>query len=203
MAEKRISSSKSKRKSRPNKNVSRKKSATFSNHSIWSATEPELRFPTLSKNAKADVCIVGSGIAGLTTGYLLALEGKSAIIIDKNSVGQGGTVNGRHLCSVFQVQPGNLAEEIRAGTGAIVRSGLSKIAAYRDPAGKLHERSAVCTPLGCIVAWNAAEISWDCPCHGSRFDPDGKVLNGPAIAPLAPAEKTDPKFTPRTVIRNT
>jgi glycine/D-amino acid oxidase-like deaminating enzyme/nitrite reductase/ring-hydroxylating ferredoxin subunit len=93
------------------------------------------------------------------------------------------------------VTPGEVSdvEEIRSGTGAIVRSGLSKIAVYRDPDGNLHERSAVCTHLGCIVAWNGAESSWDCPCHGSRFDPDGKVLNGPAIAPLAPAEKKDAK----------
>jgi len=93
------------------------------------------------------------------------------------------------------VTPGEVsdAEEIRPGTGAIVRSGLSKIAIYRDPAGKLHERSAVCTHLGCIVAWNAVESSWDCPCHGSRFDPDGKVLNGPAIAPLAAAQEKDSK----------
>ena len=93
------------------------------------------------------------------------------------------------------VTPGevNDVEEIRPGTGAIVRRGLSKIAVYRDPDGNLHERSAVCTHLGCIVAWNAAESSWDCPCHGSRFDPDGKVLNGPAIAPLAPAEEKDAK----------
>jgi glycine/D-amino acid oxidase-like deaminating enzyme/nitrite reductase/ring-hydroxylating ferredoxin subunit len=93
------------------------------------------------------------------------------------------------------VTPGEVsdAKEIRPGTGAIVRSGLSKIAVYRDLAGNLHERSARCTHLGCIVAWNAAESSWDCPCHGSRFDPDGKVLNGPAIAPLAPAEAKDAK----------
>jgi glycine/D-amino acid oxidase-like deaminating enzyme/nitrite reductase/ring-hydroxylating ferredoxin subunit len=93
------------------------------------------------------------------------------------------------------VTPGEVstAEEIRPGTGAIVRGGLSKIAVYRDESGKLHERSAVCTHLGCIVAWNAAESSWDCPCHGSRFDPDGKVLNGPAIAPLAPAEEKNAK----------
>jgi NADPH-dependent 2,4-dienoyl-CoA reductase/sulfur reductase-like enzyme len=58
-----------------------------------SATERTQKFPTLRKNAKADVCVVGAGIAGLTTGYLLALEGKTVIIIDKNSVGQGDTVN--------------------------------------------------------------------------------------------------------------
>ena len=55
---------------------------------------------------------------------------------------------------------------------------------FRDDAGNLHERSAVCPHLGCIVSWNATERSWDCPCHGSRFDPYGKVLNGPAIGPL-------------------
>jgi Rieske Fe-S protein len=75
-------------------------------------------------------------------------------------------------------------DEIARGTGAILRRGRSKVAAYRDDQGVVHERSAVCTHLGCIVAWNSAERSWDCPCHGSRFDPYGKVLNGPAITPL-------------------
>jgi Rieske Fe-S protein len=54
------------------------------------------------------------------------------------------------------------------------------IAAYRDSKGGLHEMSAVCNHLGCIVHWNAAETTWDCPCHGSRFDRFGKVINGPA-----------------------
>jgi glycine/D-amino acid oxidase-like deaminating enzyme/nitrite reductase/ring-hydroxylating ferredoxin subunit len=76
------------------------------------------------------------------------------------------------------------------GTGAIVRHGLHKIAAYRDNAGQLHAHSAVCTHLGCIVHWNSVERTWDCPCHGSRFDPrDGHVLNGPALSPLAPISK--------------
>ena len=92
--------SSSKRKSSPTKKHSRKKSTKFSNRSIWSATEPALKFPALRKNAKADVCIVGAGIAGLTTGYLLALEGKSVIIIDKVSVGARG--NCQHERASFQ-----------------------------------------------------------------------------------------------------
>ncbi|HEX7176361.1 MAG TPA: FAD-dependent oxidoreductase [Pyrinomonadaceae bacterium] len=81
-------------------------------------------------------------------------------------------------------------EEIEAGAGAVVRRGLKKVAAYRDEEGKLYESSAVCTHLGCVVRWNDLEKSWDCPCHGSRFDcRDGHVLNGPAISALSPAEE--------------
>ena len=67
--------------------------------------------------------------------------------------------------------------------GAMLR-GLKKIAAYRDETGLLHEMTAVCPHLKCIVHWNRAESTWDCPCHGSRFDAFGKVLNGPSIADL-------------------
>jgi glycine/D-amino acid oxidase-like deaminating enzyme/nitrite reductase/ring-hydroxylating ferredoxin subunit len=73
---------------------------------------------------------------------------------------------------------------VKPGQGKLVTAGLDKIAAYRDDAGTLHQVSAVCPHLGCIVAWNAAEKSWDCPCHGSRFDPDGKILHGPAVKEL-------------------
>ncbi len=80
--------------------------------------------------------------------------------------------------------------EIKAGTGAIIRRGLTKVAAYRDDEGTLHERSAICTHLGCVVQWNSTERTWDCPCHGSRFDcQDGHVVNGPAISSLAAVEE--------------
>ena len=69
--------------------------------------------------------------------------------------------------------------------GAVIHRGSSKIAVCRDDTGKLHQCSAVCSHLGCIVSWNATERTWDCPCHGSRFNPDGKLLNGPALDPLA------------------
>jgi len=76
-------------------------------------------------------------------------------------------------------------DEIAKDSGAILRHGVSKVAVYRDQTGTLHERSAVCPHLGCIVAWNAAEKTWDCPCHGSRFDKFGEVINGPANRGLA------------------
>jgi Rieske Fe-S protein len=89
------------------------------------------------------------------------------------------------------VTPGEVADEteIPAGTGAVMRHGLTKIAVYRDLAGHVTRLSAVCPHLGAIVAWNAEEGTWDCPAHGSRFDPCGRVLNGPANADLAEVEE--------------
>ena len=75
-------------------------------------------------------------------------------------------------------------DSIPKGEGAVVRNGLSQLAVHRDDQGQLHALSARCTHLGCIVAWNTAERTWDCPCHGSRFDTDGCVLEGPATADL-------------------
>jgi Rieske Fe-S protein len=79
-------------------------------------------------------------------------------------------------------------EQLKAGDGGVFRSGLKKIAACRDTAGKLHLHSAACTHMGCVVHWNSLEQCWDCPCHGSHFAPDGAPLNGPAVAPLAKVE---------------
>lgn len=86
------------------------------------------------------------------------------------------------------LKPGevNSVREIEVDSGAILRRGLSKVAVYRDEEGKTHEMSAVCPHLGCIVHWNGAERSWDCPCHGSRFDKLGKCTNGPANINLDP-----------------
>jgi glycine/D-amino acid oxidase-like deaminating enzyme/nitrite reductase/ring-hydroxylating ferredoxin subunit len=78
------------------------------------------------------------------------------------------------------------AQEILPGHGAIVRRGLLKMAAFCDEQGVLHECSAICPHLGCLVEWNHNESTWDCPCHGSRFDKLGCVLNGPANSDLAP-----------------
>ena len=86
------------------------------------------------------------------------------------------------------ITPGEVdsVDEIRKGEGAIMRSGLSKLAIYRDDDGTIHSMSAVCVHLGCIVMWNAAEKTWDCPCHGSRYDAVGGVINGPANSDLPP-----------------
>lgn len=75
-------------------------------------------------------------------------------------------------------------DSISAGEGKIIEIEGHKMGAYRDTDGTLHFVSAKCTHLGCIVKWNHDEKSWDCPCHGSRFTIDGKILNGPALINL-------------------
>src|SRR6202008_3929304 len=69
-------------------------------------------------------------------------------------------------------------DEITPESGAVIRRGLKKVAVYRDADGDVLEMSAVCPHLGGVVHWNPAEGTWDCPCHGSRFDCHGHVLNG-------------------------
>jgi glycine/D-amino acid oxidase-like deaminating enzyme/nitrite reductase/ring-hydroxylating ferredoxin subunit len=76
------------------------------------------------------------------------------------------------------------SQEVPAGEARVVRSGLHKVGVHRDDDGELHAVSLRCTHLGCLVHWNGAERSWDCPCHGSRFGIDGEVLAGPASKPL-------------------
>jgi glycine/D-amino acid oxidase-like deaminating enzyme/nitrite reductase/ring-hydroxylating ferredoxin subunit len=78
-------------------------------------------------------------------------------------------------------------DELAPGRGAILRRGLAKVAVYRDDDGALHEFSAACPHLGCIVAFDEVEKTWDCPCHGSRFDRFGRVIVGPANRDLTPA----------------
>lgn len=97
-----------------------------------------------------------------------------------------------HVQSQFKdwITPGDIKdiEDLGNGCGGIMRKGLGKYAIYRDDDGKVFAHSAVCTHLGCIVTWNGGEKTFDCPCHGSRFDPYGMVINGPAYKDLASVE---------------
>jgi glycine/D-amino acid oxidase-like deaminating enzyme/nitrite reductase/ring-hydroxylating ferredoxin subunit len=79
-------------------------------------------------------------------------------------------------------------EHLGAGEGGVVEVDGHAVGAYRDPAQNVHAVGITCTHLGCRLSWNNAEASWDCPCHGSRFDVDGTVLDGPAVTPLRRVE---------------
>ncbi|MEU5523482.1 FAD-dependent oxidoreductase [Streptomyces sp. NPDC047860] len=83
-----------------------------------------------------------------------------------------------------RLRPSPPVEALPPGEGAVVRAGGGRLAVHRDDDGALHALSARCTHMGCLVGFNAAERAWECPCHGSRFDTDGKVIHGPATRPL-------------------
>lgn len=84
------------------------------------------------------------------------------------------------------------ASELHPGQGGLIDVDGDTVGGYRDPAGALHTVSARCSHLGCPLHWNQAETSWDCTCHGSRFSPDGSVLDGPAVRPLARPAVNEP-----------
>ncbi len=79
------------------------------------------------------------------------------------------------------------AELLKRGEADVIQLDRDRIAAFRDSAGVLHAVNAACSHMGCQVRWNCAMKTWDCPCHGSRFTPDGEVIQGPAVTPLKKA----------------
>ncbi len=79
---------------------------------------------------------------------------------------------------------------IKPGTGSIIRVKGKRLAVFKEHSGEVKIVSAVCTHLGCIVHWNNVENSWDCPCHGSRFEISGEIIEGPATAPLQELDDT-------------
>lgn len=84
----------------------------------------------------------------------------------------------------FGIPETDSLKRLAPGTGKLVEVDGQKIAAYRDDDGNIHALSPVCTHAGCIVNWNSVEQSWDCPCHGARYDVDGNVITGPATKSL-------------------
>lgn len=85
----------------------------------------------------------------------------------------------------FAGPEGRSLRAVRRGEGKLLELDGRRVAAFRDDDGSVTLRLATCTHLGCAVKWNPAERTWDCPCHGSRFAPDGRVIAGPAESPLA------------------
>ncbi len=88
----------------------------------------------------------------------------------------------------FAGAEGKSLRGLKRGHGTVIEREGRKVAAYRGGDGDVLQRSATCTHMGCIVGWNDAERTWDCPCHGSRFKPNGDVISGPAESPLPPVE---------------
>jgi glycine/D-amino acid oxidase-like deaminating enzyme/nitrite reductase/ring-hydroxylating ferredoxin subunit len=96
----------------------------------------------------------------------------------------GATVKGIVVDRLTELRTGGIAD-LQPGDGVVTLHQGRYVAACRDHANCLHAVSATCTHMGCRVEWNAVEQQWDCPCHGSIFAPDGSVVSGPALTPLA------------------
>ncbi len=172
----------------------------------WSAQDPVSwdHLPVIGRYPGSSRLFVASGFHkwGLTSGTFAARiisdqiagrENSWAAQFNPTRVGARGLPKVAQLGGKFTLDfiadraaPGAKASaaELKPGEGGVVRDGLGKLGAYRDLDGKLHAVSLRCTHLGCLLRFNSAERSWDCPCHGSRFDLDGTVLEGPATKPL-------------------
>jgi glycine/D-amino acid oxidase-like deaminating enzyme/nitrite reductase/ring-hydroxylating ferredoxin subunit len=111
---------------------------------------------------------------------------RGLLSIAKEQLEVGSYFTGGHLRG--QLNRRTTGTELAAGQAAVVGSGTTPRAMYRDDSGTLHCVSALCTHLGCVVSFNDAETAWECPCHGSRFAPDGTVVQGPANRPLRPMD---------------
>jgi glycine/D-amino acid oxidase-like deaminating enzyme/nitrite reductase/ring-hydroxylating ferredoxin subunit len=98
----------------------------------------------------------------------------------------------------FAGTEGRSLRDVKREQGKILQLDGQRVAAYRREDGGTIVRSAVCTHMGCLVEWNEAERTWDCPCHGSRFKPTGEVLAGPAESPLPEVNRTGSRSDSRT-----
>jgi glycine/D-amino acid oxidase-like deaminating enzyme/nitrite reductase/ring-hydroxylating ferredoxin subunit len=124
-------------------------------------------------------------ITGLENAHTGAFDPTRITPRSTPEVAKAGVWVGRHLVGdrLTPAEAGSAAD-VPAGEARVVRSGLGKTGVFRDEQGVVHAVSLRCTHLGCLLHFNDAERSWDCPCHGSRFGIDGEVLAGPATHPL-------------------
>jgi nucleotide-binding universal stress UspA family protein/nitrite reductase/ring-hydroxylating ferredoxin subunit len=136
--------------------------------------DPTREILDAAKRVDADLVVIGNkGMTGARRYFTASVPGRVSEQADRDVL----------VCrTVVQA-----VRELEPGQGGIIEQQGEKLAAFMDAAGELHLTSAKCTHLGCTVAWNPGEGTFDCPCHGSRFGPMGEVVNGPAQRPLPPA----------------
>lgn len=109
-------------------------------------------------------------------------------LVSRSLVRENANVARRFVADRLKLPGQEAVEALRPGEGTVARIGGETLAVSRDDDGSLIALSPRCTHLGCYVGWNAAERTWDCPCHGSRYLPDGSVMESPAVRDLAPRQ---------------
>jgi nucleotide-binding universal stress UspA family protein/nitrite reductase/ring-hydroxylating ferredoxin subunit len=136
--------------------------------------DPTREILEAAKRVGADLVVIGNkGMTGARQYLTASVPGRVSEQADRDVL----------VCrTVVQA-----VRELEPGQGGIIEQQGEKLAAFMDLEGELHLTSAKCTHLGCTVAWNPGERTFDCPCHGSRFGPLGEVVHGPAQRPLPPA----------------
>jgi glycine/D-amino acid oxidase-like deaminating enzyme/nitrite reductase/ring-hydroxylating ferredoxin subunit len=160
--------------------------------------------PYIGEAASGQFVATGLSGNGLTYGTLAGMMARDWVLarenpwrdlfsLDRTKI-LGGTWNylsenvdyPLHLVKGFLSSPeADSVNSVGKGEGKVVKIDGHRCAVSRDSDGKLSVRSAICTHMGCVVRWNGADKTWDCPCHGSRFNHDGEVIGGPAETPLA------------------
>lgn len=176
--------------------------ATVTNRWCGQIIETHDGLPYIGENAESQFVATGYCGNGITFGTLAALMIRDAVLGRKNPWKDlfapsrntlGGTwdyITENVDYPYYMIRDrlvgadGNSLEQVKPGEGKLLKLQEVKVAAYRDRSGAVTTLSPVCTHLGCLVHWNATDATWDCPCHGSRFRPTGKLVAGPAESPL-------------------
>jgi len=139
-------------------------------------------------NGAVAAIVISDAITGRETAWVGLYDlDRSHVIAAARSFLVDNTNVARQQISDALHSPAGPPGDLAAGQGAVVSIDNEDVALSRDGEGRLHAVSPSCTHMGCTVTWNLAEATWDCPCHGSRFAADGRVLHGPAVSPLEPA----------------
>jgi len=181
----------------------------------WSAQDYETsdgvpyvgRFPGMGDNVFVATGFGGWGMTnGVAAGRLIAslVAGEPlpwANIFDPRRITLKEAVTGvarnvaataRHFIGDrVETQRAEALSDIAPGEGRVLMVDGERLAIYRDPQGGLRAVEGTCTHMGCVVGFNDAEATWDCPCHGSRFDLDGSIVSGPALKPLTPHQVSE------------
>jgi Rieske Fe-S protein len=129
--------------------------------------------------------VLADAIAGRENPWAATFSPNRLSLTSTHEVAElGAKFTGDFVIDRLRPPQARTTDNIPPGQARTLPDGLGKKGVYRDIDGNLYAVSLRCTHLGCLLRFNAAEHSWDCPCHGSRFAPDGAVLEGPAVKPL-------------------